>query len=97
MNQNLRVVDLAKFVVMDVLVAQLRGQVIERLIGLLADGLVHLHLQDQVRAALQVQAQLDALPEIVAQLRQPRWETWAGRTTHTHTGKPRRRRTQLSI
>ena len=59
-NQNLRVVHFAKLVVMDVLVAELRGQMIERLIGLLADGLVHLHLQDQMRAALQVQAQLDA-------------------------------------
>src|SRR5262249_41691005 len=67
MNQDLRVVYLAKVVVVDVLIAQLGGQVVEGLIGILADGLVHLNLQDQVRAALQVQAQLDALAEVIAQ------------------------------
>ena len=43
---------------------------VEGLIGLLADGLIHLHLQNQVRAALQVEPELDAPGKIVAQLRQ---------------------------
>lgn len=50
----------------------LRGQMVESLVGLLAHRLIHLHLQDQVRAALQVEPQLDARPKILAQLSQGR-------------------------
>ena len=63
-HQNLRVAQLANVVVLDVLVAQQRREMVEGLVGFLADGFLHLHLQDQVRAALQVQAELDALRKI---------------------------------
>ncbi len=61
MNEHLGVADLAKLVVMNVLFAELGDQVVVRLVGLLPNGFVHLHLQDQMRAALRVQPELDAL------------------------------------
>ena len=56
MNQNLGVSELANLVVADRFVAQQGGDVIDCLIGFLADGFLHLHLKNQVRAALQIQS-----------------------------------------
>ena len=52
--------------------AQLFGELVDRLVAALADGFVHLHLQDQVAAALKIQTQLDAVGEILLHLRQRR-------------------------
>ena len=55
MNQDLRIAYLAELIVTDVLIAKLSGQVIERLIGLQADGFVYLYLQNQMGTTLQIQ------------------------------------------
>jgi len=55
-------------------VAQLLGQAVHHLIGFLSDGFLHLHLQYEVRAALQVQTEVDLLGEIVLKLRERRWK-----------------------
>ena len=60
-HQNVGVVDAANLVVMNIFVAQLLGQPVHHLIGFLRDGFLHLYLQHQVRAALQVQAEMDLL------------------------------------
>ena len=40
----------------DLFLANLLGELIHRLVAALADGFIHLHLQDEVAAALQIQA-----------------------------------------
>ena len=72
-NENLRVAQLADFVVLDGFVTQQIGDAIERLIGFRADRLLHLHLKNQVRSALQIEAQLDAVREIGLQNREGFW------------------------
>jgi len=65
----MRVVHAANFVVADIFVAQLFRQAVHHLVGFLRDGLLYLHLQNQVRAALQIQAELDLSAEVVFDLR----------------------------
>src|SRR6266851_4797900 len=72
-HQNLRVAQLAKLIIADGLVAKLLGDIVQDLIGFLADRLLHLHLQDQVRAALQVQTKLNAVGKIRFQDGQRLW------------------------
>ncbi len=72
-HQNLRVVQLAKLVIPDSLVAKLLGYIVQDLVGFLADRFLHLHLEDQVRSALQVQTELDAIGEIRFQDGQRFW------------------------
>ena len=64
----------AHFIVADALGAHLRRQSVDGLVGFLSDGFLHLHLENQVRAALQVQPQLDLPREIVLDLREGRRE-----------------------
>jgi len=45
-------------------IAQLLRQTVDHLVGFLRDRFLHLHLQHEVRAALQVQAEFDLLAEI---------------------------------
>ena len=62
------IVNAADFVVADIFVAQLFGQPVHHLIGFLRDGFLHLNLQDEVGAALQVEAKPDLLAEVVLDL-----------------------------
>src|SRR5260370_29965881 len=62
--EDVRVIHAANFVVADILVPELAGQPVHRLVRFLADGFLHLHLQDQVRPALQVQSELNLLRKI---------------------------------
>ncbi len=73
-HQNVRVVDAPNLIVANALLAHLARESVQRLIRLLRDGFLHLHLQNQVRAALQVESQLDLVSEIIFQLCQRRWE-----------------------
>jgi hypothetical protein len=59
---------------MDILLAQLRGEPVHGLIGFLGHGFLHLHLQDQVCAALQVKSELDLMREIILERRVGRGE-----------------------
>ena len=68
MNQDLRIAYLAELIVTDVLIAKLSGQVIERLIGLQADGFVYLYLQNQMGTTLQIQTYLDVFGKIITNL-----------------------------
>ena len=43
-------------------------EMVDGLIAALADGFIHLHLQDEVAAAFQIQPQLDAVGEVCLQL-----------------------------
>src|SRR5712675_1658776 len=63
-DQDLRVAQLANFIIPDGLIAKRFGDIVQDLIGLLADRFLYLYLQDQMRPALQVQAELDAVGEI---------------------------------
>ena len=69
-DENVRVVGAADFIVANIFRAHLRRQAIDGLIGLLRDGFLRLHLKDQVRAALQVEAELDLVREIILDLRE---------------------------
>ena len=60
----MRVVHAAHFVVVNILRAHLADQPVDGLIGFLRDGFLRLHLQDQVRAALQVEAELDLVAKL---------------------------------
>src|SRR5882762_110529 len=73
MDQNLCVVQLAKLVVPDGLIAKRLGDIVQDLIGFLADRLLHLHLQNQMCSALQVQTELNAVGEIRFQYGQRFW------------------------
>ena len=68
-HQNVGIVHTADFIVANILVAQLLRQTVHHLVGFLRDRFLHLHLQHEVRAALQVQAEFDLLAEIVFDLR----------------------------
>ena len=57
-----------------ILFVNLLGELVHRLIAALADGFVDLHLQNQVAAAFEVEAELDAVREILLHLRQGRGE-----------------------
>src|SRR5712671_1767595 len=63
-DQDLRVAQLANFIIPDGLIAKRFGDIVQDLIGLLADRFLYLYLQNQMRSALQVQAELDAAGEI---------------------------------
>ena len=63
-DENVRVVGPAHFIVTNILGAQLRRQAIYGLVGLLRDGFLHLNLEDQVRAALQVKTELNLVLEV---------------------------------
>ncbi len=65
----MRIIDAANFIVANIFRAQLVGQAVDRLIGLLRYGFLHLHLQNQVRAALQIQPELDLVREVRFQVR----------------------------
>ena len=67
-HQDMRVVHPPNFVVVDIFRAHLAGQPVHGLIRLLRDGFLRLHLQNQVRAALQVQTQFDLTAEIIFQI-----------------------------
>ena len=55
----------------------LRGiaQVLDRLVGLGLRGILHLHLQHQVAAAFQIEAEMDVLLQIRLELRERRGNT----------------------
>jgi len=63
------VVHAANFVGANALIAQLPVEAIHHLVRFLRDGVLHLHLKNQVRAALQVEPELDLVPEVVLDLR----------------------------
>ena len=48
-------------------------QPLDRLVGVGLEGVLHLHLQNQVAAALQIEAQLDVLLEVLRQLAPATW------------------------
>ena len=68
-HDDVGVVEAANFVVGNIFSSELRGQAVHGLIGFLRDGFLHLDLQDQVRAALQVEAELDLARKIIFYLR----------------------------
>ena len=68
-DEELRVAYAADLIVMNVLGAELRGEAVNRLVGFLADGFLHLHLENEVRAALQIEPELDLVAEILLHLR----------------------------
>ena len=53
----MRVIDAANFVERDFLIAQLFIEPVHHLVCFLRDGILHLNLKNQVRAALQVKAE----------------------------------------
>ena len=59
----------ANFVVANSLVTQLTFEAVHHLICFLRDGVLHLDLQYQVRATLQVKTELDLVTEVVFDLR----------------------------
>ncbi len=65
----MRVVDAANFAEVDILVVQHLLELIDGFVAALPDGFLHLHLQHQVAAALQVQPELDAVREVLLDLR----------------------------
>src|SRR6202012_37469 len=67
-DENVRVVGTAGFIVANIFCAQLRREAIDGLIGFLRDGFLSLNLQDQVSAALKIEAELDLMREIVFDL-----------------------------
>src|SRR5258707_9460883 len=69
-DEDVRIVYTTNLIVADVFRAKLAGQTVHRLVRLLRDGFLHLPLKNQVRAALQVETQLDLVGEIVFQLRE---------------------------
>ena len=77
LHQDVRVVHAPHFIVADVLAAQPGGHALDHLVGLLRDGLLHLHLNHELRAALQVEPELDLVSEIIFQLRRETWGTSA--------------------
>ena len=64
-HQNMSVVHAADFVVVNILGAQLSDKAVNGLVRFLGNGFLHLHLKNQVRAALEVQAQPDLVAEII--------------------------------
>src|SRR5205807_10136517 len=64
-NQDVRVVDTAHFIEMNIFRAQQGGQAVHGRVRLLRDGFLDLNLEDEVRAALEVEAELDLFGEIV--------------------------------
>ena len=62
------VVGAAHFFVANIFSAELRGDAINSLIGLLGDGFLNLDLQDDVGAALKVETKLDLVREVILQL-----------------------------
>ena len=64
------IVHAADFAEIDVLVVQLLRELIDRFVAALPDGLVHLHLQHEVAAALEVKPKLDAVGEVLLHLRE---------------------------
>ncbi len=64
------VIGAADFVVMNVLGAQLANQAVDGLIGFLGDGFLHLHLEDEMRSALKVEAELDLVAKVIFYLLQ---------------------------
>ena len=73
-HKDVRIVYAANFVEADGIVSQLWIEAIHHLIGFLRDGILHLNLKNQVRAALQVEAELNLMAEIVLDLRDGGWE-----------------------
>ncbi len=67
-HQDVRVVHAPNLIVVNIFRAHLADQPVHSLIGLLRNRFLHLHLQNQVRSALQVQAQLDLVAEIIFDL-----------------------------
>jgi hypothetical protein len=67
-DEDVRVIYAANFVEADALVPQLAIEPIHHLIGLLRDCFLHLDLNNQVRAALQVKAKLDLMTEVILDL-----------------------------
>ncbi len=64
-HHDVRVVHAAHFIVANVLAAQPSGDAIDHLVGLLGNGLLHLHLQNEVRATLEIQSELDLVRKII--------------------------------
>ena len=62
-DDDVGVVHAAHFFVANILGAELSGDAIDRLIGLLGNGFLHLDLQNHVGAALKVQTKLDLVRE----------------------------------
>src|SRR6266403_305189 len=69
-HEDVGIVGAAYLVVVNILGAQLVGQTVDRLVRFLGNGFLHLHLENQVRAALQVEAELNLTAEIVLHLRE---------------------------
>src|SRR5215831_3727811 len=69
-DQDMGIVDAADFVVVNILGAQCGGDAVHGGVRLLRDGLLDLDLKNQVSTALQVEAELDLVPEIVLDLRE---------------------------
>ena len=65
----MRIVHAANFTYVDVLFVQLFRHRVNRLVAALPDCFVHLHLQDEVAPAFKIQPQLDAIGEVLLQLR----------------------------
>ena len=57
----------------DVLLLELVLQPLDGLVGVRLDGILHLNLQHQVAAALQIETQADVLLEVLRQLRARSW------------------------
>ena len=72
-HQNVRVVHAANLAEVDVLVVQLLAELIDGLVAALADGLLDLHLQHEMAAALQVESQLDAVGEVLPRPARAKW------------------------
>ncbi len=66
----MRVIYSPYLVVANIFLTHLRRQPLHRLIRFLRHRFLRLHLQHQVRPALQVQSQLDLMTEVILQLRQ---------------------------
>jgi len=64
-HQNVGVVDAADFVVVNIFRAQLSDKPVDGLVRFLCNRFLHLHLKNQVGTALEVQAELDLVAEII--------------------------------
>src|SRR5208282_1044665 len=64
-HQDVRIVYAADFAKADVLVVELPLEVVDCRVAPLADSLLELHLQDEVAATLQIEAELDAIRKIL--------------------------------
>ncbi len=67
-HDYVRVVEATNLVVVNILLAHRGGQTIDCLVGFLRHRFLDLHLQRKVRAALQIETQLDLVLEIVFDL-----------------------------